>query len=209
MPGRGRVTLQTEPVIGCAEIVPVRGDRGLELGPASKPLGGGAESPALVEFLGRRGLRREPSGKQTHDQAGNDASPPPTAERATQSAHQFLDFSDQRGVLLRGFAGTIPPRQKLFSSRGQSPSGVGIGPGRPRCGSKPGPRAMVPVRHQAPHDGIELFLGTPESCRCRNDATSPAPGPPGAAKNGKGREQQNHCPTPIRNHLCNSSSESR
>ena len=209
VPGRCRVTLQTEPVIGGTEIVPVRGDRGLELGPASKSLGGGAKSPALVELLRRRRLRRESSGKQNHGQARDRASPTPTAERPPQPAHQFLDFSDQRGVLFGGFAGTIPPRQKLLPGCGQSPRGVGIGPGRPRCGSKPSARAMVPVRYHAPHHRIELLLGASEPCRRRNDAAPAAPGPPGAAKNRKRREQQNHCPTPIRNHLCNSSSESR
>ena len=64
LPGRGRMTLRAEPVVGGTEIVPVGRDGGLELGPPREPLGRRAKRATLIQLLGRWRLRRETSRDQ-------------------------------------------------------------------------------------------------------------------------------------------------
>ena len=106
-------------------------------------------------------------------------------------------------------AGTIPPSQQLLPSGGESPRRVGIGAGRANRRREAGARALVGIRHQAPHDRVELLLGVPQTHlsaaatrRRRRRGRQPS------AEHHQRRQQQRAHPDPIR-HPCPRSGRTR
>ena len=197
-PCRRGSSRRAEPVVGSAEIVPVRRHRRRGLGAPGKAFGCRAEGALLVQRLRRRSLRLELGTAREDRQEHHAGAHAPAAQGSAEPLHQLLHLPGERGIACQPGGGTVAPRQEPLPGGGDAARQLGVGArgahGRGQAGAAP----AVGIGHQRADQSVQLLLRRRKIGPARRGHAPPREGEPPPQRERGGREDQHEEPHPVR-----------